>query len=55
MRASVRDAFLLQAGCLIVASERLLLATACDSLAVLPFATADGLGAMYGKNADRHY
>ena len=27
---------------------------ACDSLAVLPFATADGLGGMYGKNADRH-
>ena len=31
------------------------LATACDSLAVLPSATADGLGGLYGKNADRHY
>jgi hypothetical protein len=28
---------------------------ACDSVAVLPFATADGLGALYGKNADRQY
>jgi hypothetical protein len=30
-------------------------AAGCDSLAVLPSATADGLGGMYGKNADRHY
>ena len=29
------------------------LALACDSLAVLPSATADGLGGMYAKNADR--
>jgi dipeptidase len=28
---------------------------ACDSLAVLPSATAEGLGGLYGKNADRHY
>ena len=26
----------------------------CDSLSVLPSATVDGLGGMYGKNADRH-
>ena len=30
-------------------------ALACDSLAVLPSATVDGLGGLYGKNADRHY
>ena len=30
-------------------------ASACDSLAVLPSATAEGLGGMYGKNADRHF
>ena len=29
-------------------------ASACDSLSVLPSATVDGLGGMYGKNADRH-
>ena len=29
------------------------LALACDSLAVLPSATADGLGGLYAKNADR--
>jgi len=29
-------------------------ALTCDSLGVLPSATADGIGAMYGKNADRH-
>ena len=28
---------------------------ACDSLAVLPSATVDGLGGLYAKNADRHY
>jgi dipeptidase len=47
---------------LITASSLLLLlapppppALACDSLAVLPSATADGIGGLYGKNADRHY
>ena len=30
-------------------------AAGCDSLAVLPFATAEGLGGLYAKNADRHY
>ena len=29
-------------------------ALACDSIGVLPSATADGLGGFYGKNADRH-
>ena len=29
-------------------------ALACDSLSVLPTATAPGMGGMYGKNADRH-
>jgi len=29
-------------------------AAGCDSLAVLPSATAEGLGGMYAKNADRH-
>ena len=38
---------------LVAASART--GAACDSLAVLPSATAEGLGGMYGKNADRHY
>ena len=29
-------------------------ALACDSLGVLPSATADGIGGFYGKNADRN-
>ena len=29
-------------------------ALACDSIGVLPSATADGIGGMYGKNADRN-
>lgn len=29
-------------------------AAGCDSLSVLPSARVDGLGGMYGKNADRH-
>ena len=36
-------------------SIQVFFADACDSLAVLPTATADGLGALYAKNADRHY
>jgi hypothetical protein len=40
--------------CLAVSASRFF-ANGCDSLAVLPSATADGLGALYGKNADRHY
>ncbi len=40
---------------LALATHRIAGTGACDSLAVLPFATADGLGALYGKNADRQY
>jgi hypothetical protein len=40
---------------LLLASTATAPASACDSLAVLPSATADGLGGMYAKNADRHY
>jgi hypothetical protein len=43
---------LFAASCLLLAHHRV---TACDSLAVLPSATADGLGGLYGKNADRDY
>ena len=46
-----RQLLLLVCSCLLFVGQ----VTACDSLAVLPSATADGLGGLYGKNADRVY